>query len=222
MQKKSKMKVAGSVCMMALLGMLTITQSGCPSAVSIENWIAVVASAVGTVAPLFGSLIGAIASLTNKGITAAQVASINSKLTAAGTDATALSAIVKALQGTPDQTTLQHINDLETSIASNLNDSLLQANGITDVATQTKVTTSIQQLMADVQAIQNAIPVAVNPKVAPTGARFKFRKAMSDQEMKQLGVKLSPKAIKSNWNKVVTAKTGNSTVDSAFSAAKVK
>ena len=138
---------------------------------------------------------------------------INNKLTAAEGDISALDDALKAIVGMPDQTTLQKINNLEATIAMDLNASLLQANGITDPAEQTKLVDAIKALITIAQKIEAGIPTAV------TAGRFQMRKPMTDADFNALSKELKPKAIRAIFDNAMKMKSGNVELDKAFAHA---
>jgi hypothetical protein len=197
-----------------LLAMCLATQAFTCNTAAVEKWIEIVLQGVETVGPLISPLVGSIASLAGKTLTTAQVNAINGKLTLASADLSAMDVALMAVSGSPDQTTLGKLDSLEASVSSNLNDALLQANGIKDQATQTTIVNSVQALIATAQEIQALIPASVTPGQPPA-----MRNRLTPTDLKSISNKLKSKAIKAAFNAAIKP-TGNPIVDAAFAPAR--
>jgi hypothetical protein len=205
---------AGQVAM--ILVMCLCTQAyACPSTATIEKWTGIVLNAVATVGPMISPIIGAIAGLAGKVLTAAQVAAINGDLAKGQTDLTAIQGILVAVVGTPDQTTLGKLNALETTLSTELNAALLQANGISDPAAQQQIIAEVNVLIATAQKIESLIPTTV------VAGKFEFRHPLTPAQVKVLAAQLTPSAIKASFNAAIVP-TGNAAVDNAFATIRAK
>lgn len=198
-----------------ILAMCLATQAYTCNTASVEKWIGIVLQAVETVGPLISPLAGSIAALAGQTLTAGQASAINAKLNTAATDLSAVDAALQGITGAPDQTTLGKISGLESAVTANLNDALLQANGISDEATRTTIVNSVQTLIATALQIQALIPV---PAPAAPGQPQAMRKIPSRSEQAKAKAALNPKQIRATFQAALRP-TGNPTVDAAFAKA---
>ncbi|MGA9980568.1 MAG: hypothetical protein WBQ08_18250 [Candidatus Sulfotelmatobacter sp.] len=210
---KSK-KVNVGRALAALVLCATIILTACSTA-----WITEAEEIVAALIPGAANLLTLIEALEGKGVSTQDLQLMQSASAQAQTDLQLINTLVTQYQQATDAATqaslLAQIQTAITTVQSNLS-ALLPALHITDAATQAKVTAVIGLILAEVQSLEAIIPL-VQPVVTSSTSV-----AQANAKLKTAKVKppLSASQFRASYNSIMTAKTGNATLDGA--AAKCK
>jgi hypothetical protein len=198
----------------ALVLCATMILTACSTA-----WITEAEEIVAALIPAAANLLTLIEALEGKGVSTQDLQVMQSVSTQAQTDLQLINTLVTQYQQATDAATqaslLAQIQTAITTVQSNLS-GLLPALHITDSATQAKVTAVIGLILAEVQSLEAIIP-AVQPVVTSSGSAAK---ASTARKTKSVKPPLSASQFRASYNAIMTAKTGNATLDGA--AAKCK
>lgn len=202
----------------ALVLCATMILTACSTA-----WITEAEEIVAALIPAAANLITLIEALQGNGVSTQDLQVMQSASTQAQTDLQLINALVTQYQQATDTATqaslLTQIQTAITTVQSNLS-GLLPALHITDPATQAKVTAVIGLILAEVQSLEAIIPV-VQPVVQPAVASSTVAaKANTKPKTTKVKPPLSASQFRASYNAIMTAKTGNATLDGA--AAKCK
>jgi hypothetical protein len=206
------MKTRGRFARAALAAVLcgTLIWTACSTA-----WIAQAEEIVAALIPAVANLITLITALQGNGVSAQDLNLIESAGTQAQSDLQLINTLITQYQQATDAATqtslLAKIQTAIASVQSNLS-GLLAALHISDAATQSKVTAVIGLVLAEVQSLEAILPlVHSSASMAHASATLKVGKVKTP---------LTAGAFRGSYNAIMTAKTGNATLDGA--AAKCK
>ena len=205
---KSTGSFARAVLAVVLCGILIWT--ACSTA-----WIGQAEEIVAALIPAAANLITLITALQGDGVSAQDLQLIEGASTQAQTDLQLINTLITQYQqATAAATQASLLAKIQTAIGrvrSNLG-GLLAALHISDAATQAKVTAVIGLILAEVQSLE-----AILPLVHSGGSMAQASAALKTGKMKP---PLTAGEFRASYNTIMTAKTGNATLDGA--AAKCK
>jgi hypothetical protein len=214
--KSKKLNVMRALAALVLCATMILT--ACSTA-----WITEAEDIVAALIPAAANLLTLIEALQGNGVSTQDLQVVQSASTQAQTDLQLINTLVTQYQQATDAATqaslLTQIQTAITTVQSNLG-TLLPALHITDPATQAKVTAVIGLILSEVQSLEAILP-AVQPVVQP-GATSSASPAKASAKLKTTNVKppLSASQFRASYNAIMTAKTGNASLDGA--AAKCK
>jgi hypothetical protein len=173
-------------------------------------WIAQAEEIVAALIPAVANLITLITALQGNGVSAQDLQLVESASTQTQTDLQLINTLIAQYQQATDVATqaslLAKIQTAIATVQSNLN-GLLPALHISNSATQSKVTAVIGLILAEVQSLEVIIPlVHSGASVAQASAALKAGKTKPP---------LSAGEFRASYNAIMTAKTGNVTLDGA-------
>jgi hypothetical protein len=182
-------------------------------------WITEAEEIVAALIPAAANLLTLIEALQGNGVSTQDLQTMQSASTQAQTDLQLINTLVTQYQQATDAATqallLAQIQTAITTVQSNLS-ALLPALHITDPATQAKVAAVIGLILSEVQSLEAILP-AVQPVVTSGTSAAKASAALKTKSVKP---PLSANQFRASYNAIMTAKTGNATLDGA--AAKCK
>src|SRR5271163_2754511 len=186
-------------------------------------WITEAEEIVAALVPAAANLLTLIGALEGKGVSTQDLQLMQSASTQAQTDLQLIGTLVTQYQQATDAATqatlLAKIQAAIATVQTNLS-ALLPALHITDLATQAKVTAVIGLILSEVQSLEAILPL-VQPVVQPVVASGNSAgKASAALKTKSVQPPLSASQFRVSYNAIMTAKTGNATLDGA--AAKCK
>lgn len=199
--------VAVALCSSILC--LTMGMAGCSTA-----WIGQAQEIVAALIPAAANMVALVAALQGKGVSAADLATIQSAGSQAGADLQLIQSLITAYEKADASAQPGIMNQIQAALAtvqSNLQN-LLPALHIKDAATQTKITAVVGILISEVQSLAAVVPlVTQTPSLAAQNAvRMGHPKAP-----------LSAKEFVESYNATMTAKTGNAALDGATTGLKI-
>jgi hypothetical protein len=210
--KSKKLNVVRA--MAALVLCATMILIACSTA-----WITEAEEIVAALVPAAANLLTLVGALEGNGVSTQDFQVMQSVSTQAQTDLQLINTLVTQYQQATDAATqaslLTQIQTAITTVQSNLS-ALLPALHITDAATQAKVTAVIGLILSEVQSLEAIIPI-LQPVVSSSTA---VAKASAKLKVAKVKPPLSASQFRASYNAIMTAKTGNATLDGA--AAKCK
>lgn len=210
--KSKTMKVGRALGALALCATMVLT--ACSTA-----WITEAEEIVAALIPAAANLLTLIEALDGKGVSTQDLQTMQSASTQAQTDLQLINTLVTQYQQATDAVTqatlLAKIQTAITTVQTNLS-ALLPALHITDAATQAKVAAVIGLILAEVQSLEAIIPLVQSPATSS----ITVAKASGTLKTKKVKPPLSASQFRASYNAIMTAKTGNATLDGA--AAKCK
>ena len=210
--KSKKLNVVRALAALVLCATMILT--ACSTA-----WIAEAEEIVAALIPAAANLLTLIEALQGNGVSTQDLQVMQSASTQAQADLQLINTLVTQYQQATDAATqaslLAQIQTAITTVQSNLS-GLLPALHITDPATQAKVTAVIGLILSEVQSLEAILP-AVQPAVSLSAS---VAQASAKTKTKRVKPPLSASQFRASYNAIMTAKTGNATLDGA--AAKCK
>jgi hypothetical protein len=210
--KSKKLNVVRALVALVLCAAMILT--ACSTA-----WIAEAEEIVAALIPAAANLLTLIEALQGNGVSTQDLQVMQSASTQAQADLQLINTLVTQYQQATDAATqaslLAQIQTAITTVQSNLS-GLLPALHITDPATQAKVTAVIGLILSEVQSLEAILP-AVQPAVSLSAS---VAQASAKTKTKRVKPPLSASQFRASYNAIMTAKTGNATLDGA--AAKCK
>jgi hypothetical protein len=210
--KSKKLNVVRALAALVLCAAMILT--ACSTA-----WIAEAEEIVAALIPAAANLLTLIEALQGNGVSTQDLQVMQSASTQAQADLQLINTLVTQYQQATDAATqaslLAQIQTAITTVQSNLS-GLLPALHITDPATQAKVTAVIGLILSEVQSLEAILP-AVQPAVSLSAS---VAQASAKTKTKRVKPPLSASQFRASYNAIMTAKTGNATLDGA--AAKCK
>ncbi|MFZ1156168.1 MAG: hypothetical protein WAO10_00205 [Candidatus Sulfotelmatobacter sp.] len=211
MQSK-KLNVGRALAALVLCATMILT--ACSTA-----WITEAEEIVTALIPAASNLLTLIEALDGKGVSTQDLQVTQSASPQAQTDFQLINTLITQYQQATDAATqaslLRQIQTAIATVQTNLS-ALLPALHITDAATQAKVTAVIGLILAEVQSLEAIIPI-VQPIVTSSTS---LARASAKAKTTKVKPPLSASQFRTSYNAIMTAKTGNATLDAA--AAKCK
>jgi hypothetical protein len=209
MQSK-KLSVVRALAALVLCATMVLT--ACSTA-----WITEAEEIVAALIPAAANLLTLIGALEGKGVSTQDLQLMQSVSTQAQTDLQLIDTLVtqyqQAMDAATQATLLVKIQTAIATVQTNLS-ALLPALHITDAATQAKVTAVIGLILAEVQSLEAIIPVITSgASAAKASAKLKTAKVKPP---------LSASQFRASYNAIMTAKTGNATLDAAAAKCKLR
>lgn len=206
--KSKKLNVVRALAALVLCATMILT--ACSTA-----WITEAEDIVAALIPAAANLLTLIEALQGNGVSPQDLQVMQSASTQAQTDLQLINTLVTQYQQATDAATqaslLAQIQTAIATVQSNLS-GLLPALHITDPATQAKVTAVIGLILSEVQSLEAILPV-ITSSASAANASVKLK-------AKSVKPPLSASQFRASYNAIMTAKTGNATLDGA--AAKCK
>ena len=194
---------------LVLCGVMVWT--GCSTA-----WIGQAEDIVAALIPAATNIVTLMAALQGKGVSAADLQTIQNAGTQAGADLQLIQSLIAAYQKADATTQPGILNQIESAInAVQANfQGLLPALHIKDTATQAKITAVVGIVLSEVQSLAAIVPLvkagAENPQIS-----------QSTRDMGHLRAPLSASEFVASFNSTLTAKTGNTDLDKATAGLKI-
>jgi len=201
----SRRKRVGQVMLATLLG-LSLVMSGCSS-----NWADEAEQISAALIPAATNLVTLVAALQGQNVSAQDLATIQSAGTEAGADVQLVRSLIAAYQKADAAAQPGILNQIQSALNSaqgNLQ-GLLPALHIKDAATQAKITAVVGILISEVQSLVAVVPLvqkSATAKISPPGTQGSTGKS---------SFPLSAREFVKSYNSVMTAKSGNASLDSA-------
>ena len=165
--------------------------------------------------PAATNIVALVAALEGKGVSAADLQTIQAAGSQAGADLQLIQSLITAYQQADAATKPGILNQIQSAINAvqgNLQ-GLLPALHIKDVATQTKITAVVGILLSEVQSLAAIVPL-VNPNASAA-----MMATAAAQAKKQ--PPLTASEFVASYNSTLTAKTGNADLDRATAGLKI-
>jgi hypothetical protein len=198
--RKSGLGAAG----LAVVLCCTIFMEGCSTA-----WIGEAEEIVAALIPAAANILTLVATLEGKGVSAGDLATIQSAGTQAGADLQLIQSLMAAYEKADPSAQPGILHQIATAIGtveSNLTN-LLPALHIKDATTQAKITAVVGIVLAEVQSLAGMIPLVKNQLSVVRGQ-------WTDKP-------LTAKEFVESYNATMTAKTGNAALDRATAGLKI-
>lgn len=190
----------------------TMVWTGCSTA-----WIGQAEEIVAALIPAATNIVTLVAALEGKGVSAADLQTIQSAGTQAGADLQLIQSLIAAYQkadATAQPGILNQIESAINAVQTNFQ-GLLPALHIKDTATQTKITAVVGIILSEVESLAAIVPLV------KTGAAASTLAAESTARMGHPGIPLSASEFVASFNSTLTAKTGNVELDKATAGLKI-
>ncbi len=181
---------------------LTITLAGCSTA-----WIGEAEQVVAALIPAAANIIALVAAMQGKGVSAADLQTIQNAGSQAGADLQLVQSLIAAYQkadATAQPGILNQIQAAIGAVQASLQ-GLLPALHIQDAATQTKITAVVGIVLSEVQSLAAIVPL-VSGNASP---------AMMAKVAMKRPLALTANEFVTSFNATLTAKTGNAELDRA-------
>ena len=188
---------------LALLLCMTITMVGCSTA-----WISEAEQIVAALIPAAANIVALVAALQGKGVSAADLQTIQSAGAQAGADLQLVQSLITAYEkadAAAQPGILSQIQAALGAVQASLQ-GLLPALHIQDATTQAKITAVVGIVLSEVQSLAAIVPVI---EKAPTLT------ARSVVKVGHSKAPLTASEFVSSFNATLTAKTGNAELDRA-------
>jgi hypothetical protein len=195
--------------MMAMLLGLSLVTSGCSS-----NWVDEAEQISAAMIPAAANLVTLVAALQGDSMSAQDLAIIQNAGTEAGADLQLVRSLISAYRKADASAQPGILNQIQSALNSaqgNLQ-GLLPALHIKDAATQAKITAVLGILISEVQALAAVVPLvqgSAPAKLSPQRAQG------STGGSQMLSAPQSARQFVKSYNSVLTAKSGNASLDSA-------
>ncbi len=194
-----RVALAGVLC-------LTIALTGCSTA-----WIGEAEQVVAALIPAAANIIALVAAMQGKGVSAADLQTIQSAGSQAGADLQLVQSLIAVYQkadATAQPGILNQIQAAIGAIQSSLQ-GLLPALHIQDTATQTKITAVVGIVLSEVQSLAAIVPlVSANAEARTLAAKNAARMGHPQPP-------LTANEFVTSFNATLSAKTGNAELDRA-------
>jgi hypothetical protein len=188
----------------------TMMWTGCST-----SWTSEAEQIVAALIPAATNIVALVAALEGKGVSAADLQTIQAAGSQAGADLQLIQSLITAYQQADAATKPGILNQIQSAInavQANLQ-GLLPALHIKDVATQTKITAVVGILLSEVQSLAAIVPL-VNPNASAA-----MMATAAAQTKKQ--PPLTASEFVASYNSTLTAKTGNADLDRATAGLKI-
>ncbi len=211
--------------MLALVLSMSLVMGGCST-----NWINEAEEISAALIPAAANLVALVAALQGKNVSAQDVAVIQNAGTQAGADLQLVQSLIAAYEKADASAQPGILNQIQSALNVAQSDlqGILPALHIKDAATQAKITAVVGVLISEVQSLAAVVPLvqgsatgAVSAKVSLLGNQNPGAVAHNAARMGQPSVPLSARDFVKSYNSVLTAKSGNASVDSAARALQV-
>ena len=194
---------------LAVVLCLTMTLAGCST-----EWIGQAEQIVAALIPAAANIVTLVAALEGKGVSTADLQTVQNAGTQAGADLQLIQSLVAAYEKADASAQPGILNQIESAIAAtqaNLQ-GLLPSLHIKDAATQAKITAVVGIVLSEVESLAAIVPlVKPNPTLAArTAAGAGHPKAP-----------LSANEFVASYNSTMTAKTGNADLDRVTAGLKI-
>jgi len=198
----------------AALGLVlcgTMVWTGCSTA-----WIGQAEEIVAALIPAAANIVTLVAALEGKGVSAADLQTIQSAGTQAGADLQLIQSLVAAYQKADAAAQPGILNQIESAInALQTNfQGLLPALHIKDAATQTKITAVVGIVLSEVESLAAIVPLV---KAGAENSHVSQKR----RDMGHPQPPLSASEFVASFNSTLTAKTGNAELDKATAGLKI-
>ncbi len=184
---------------------LTVVLAGCSTA-----WIGEAQEIVAALIPAAANIVALVAALQGKGVSAADLATIQNAGSKAGADLQLIQSLITAYEKADATTKPGIMNQIQAALATVQNNlqNLLPALHIKDSATQTKITAVVGILISEVQSLAAVVPIVTGQSLV-AGHRPSAKPPLSARE------------FVASYNATITAKTGNAALDQATAGLRI-
>jgi|SRR5579863_2534687 hypothetical protein len=214
---KAKRNLVKAALGLVLCGVMVWT--GCSTA-----WIGQAEEIVAALIPAAANIVTLVAALEGKGVSAADLQTIQNAGTQAGADLQLIQSLIAAYQKADAATQPGILNQIESAISAvqaNFQ-GLLPALHIKDTATQTKITAVVGIVLSEVESLAAIVPLVKGVGTSPTPSTGSAQ-ALAAKSAARMGhpAPLSASEFVASFNSTLTAKTGNADLDKATEGLKI-
>jgi len=200
-------RAVGRAMLAAVLG-LSLAMSGCSS-----NWVDEAEQISTVLIPAVANMVTLVAELQGHGVSAQDLALIQNAGTQAGADLQLVQSLILAYQKADAAAQPGILNQVQSALKAAQGNllGLLPALHIKDAATQAKITAVMGILISEVQSLSAVVPLLQNSataKISPQGTQGSTGESQNP-------ALLSAREFVKSYNSVLTAKSGNASLDSA-------
>lgn len=215
---------AGRTMLTVMLG-FSVVMAGCSN-----SWVDEAEQISAALIPAAANLVTLVAALQGHSVSAQDLTTIQNAGTQAGADLQLVQSLVNAYQkadAAAQPGILSQIQSALNAAQGNLQ-GILPALHIKDAATQAKITAVLGILISEVQSLAAVVPLVQGPAVAR--ARIVAPESQDSHSASAMGVEttvgheltpLSARDFVKSYNSVMTAKSGNPSLDSSTRASQV-
>jgi hypothetical protein len=190
----------------------TVFMQGCSTA-----WIGEAEEIVAALIPAAANILTLVAMLEGNGVSAGDLATIQSAGTQAGADLQLIQSLIAAYEKADASAQPGILNQITTAIGTvegNLQN-LLPALHIKDTATQAKIAAVVGIVLSEVQSLAAVVPELTN------GPSLSAKSALRTGHARQVKTPLTAREFVDSYNATMTAKTGNAPLDRATAGLKI-